>query len=75
MTLKPTCIGNHVFEFASAKFTVVVRFIKLEHIEINRAVLNIGEAFLNDLLNDFDLFNNVSGCGRFDAWGQQVELL
>src|SRR5690606_41097986 len=45
------------------------------NVEIDRSIYFITIAVVDNILNDFDLLNDMTGSCRFDTWRKIVELL
>ena len=64
---------EHIVDVAAGKDAVVMILVIFLHVEVDGTFALVSIAVVQDLLHQFDLFDDMSGCMRFDAGRQDVE--
>ena len=75
LSVEVTCRFEHILYIPSGKFSVMMFFVVFLHIKINRPFTYIGISCIKDFLSKFNLFHNMSGGMRFNAWRQHIKGL
>ena len=74
LTIELAGVGDDVVEVATREATIVVVFVVLLHVEVDRAIRFVGEAVVHNLLHQLLLLDDVAGGVRLNAGAQHVEL-
>src|SRR5574344_743007 len=75
LTVQCTCGIQHIIQVAARQLTVIVSFIVLVYIKIDRALTLVCVAVGQYLFYQLNLFYDMSGSVRLDTWRQDIELL
>ncbi len=68
-------VVDHLFDVTSRKYAVTISLVVFLDIEVNRTVLNICEAGVENLLNHCNLLDDMTRGMRLDRRTQHIELV
>ena len=74
LAIQLTGVEHNILQVATRKATVVVFGVVLLHIEIDRAVRDVGKALVQDALHHLDLLDDVARGVRLDRGRENIHL-